>query len=232
MSHVKQSDPATPADPVPNLYADRDPRKLEPYYSRHALAMTAEGLHAKHAIAEELAWRDQRIATLEAALVHHDANMAELVKRFDVVAAERDAVASVLTDEALQHDPHKGPLSLAERAKLVLENWQGASDAEDVAQTELTRLRSAQTEIAAMSTEIRRANAAETEMRKRCEAWERAVPRCGYFGNAPCPNAATQEQFGGMCDEFNLLYWCDEHADGKETSPVGWAHLLREGDGK
>lgn len=49
------------------LYAKRDPRKLEPFYSQHIAAMTAERLDAKHAIAEELAFRDQRIAMLEGA---------------------------------------------------------------------------------------------------------------------------------------------------------------------
>lgn len=41
-----------------------DPRKLEPHFSRHMLAMTAEGLHDKSAIAEQLAWRDQTIEQL------------------------------------------------------------------------------------------------------------------------------------------------------------------------
>ena len=56
------------------LYADRDPSTLEPHYSAHVCAMTAEALHAKSAIAAELAWRDKRIAELEAAaapLVFH-----------------------------------------------------------------------------------------------------------------------------------------------------------------
>jgi len=47
-------------------YADRDPRKLEPHYSKHVSAMTREALHSKHAIAEELAYRDQKIERLEA----------------------------------------------------------------------------------------------------------------------------------------------------------------------
>lgn len=41
---------------------------LEPYYSRHIGAMTSEQLHDKADIAEQLAWRDQRIAELEEAL--------------------------------------------------------------------------------------------------------------------------------------------------------------------
>lgn len=42
-------------------YANRKPWELEPYYSRHVSAMTTENLHSKHAIACELAWRDQQI---------------------------------------------------------------------------------------------------------------------------------------------------------------------------
>jgi uncharacterized coiled-coil DUF342 family protein len=40
------------------------PWNLEPYYSRHVSAMTAEGLHGKAEIAEQLAWRDKQIAEL------------------------------------------------------------------------------------------------------------------------------------------------------------------------
>jgi hypothetical protein len=47
-----------------NLYADRDPDQLEPHYYRHIMAMTAEDLHRKSAIAAELAYRDQRIERL------------------------------------------------------------------------------------------------------------------------------------------------------------------------
>lgn len=44
------------------------PWDLEPHYGKHVSAMTSKGLHAKHAIAIQLAWRDQRIETLEAEL--------------------------------------------------------------------------------------------------------------------------------------------------------------------
>lgn len=47
------------------LYAERDPRDLEPYFSRHMMAMTAEKLNTKAAIAEELAYRDKQIHALE-----------------------------------------------------------------------------------------------------------------------------------------------------------------------
>ena len=42
-------------------YADRDPRELEPHFSKHMSAMTEEDLHSKAAIAEELAYRDRVI---------------------------------------------------------------------------------------------------------------------------------------------------------------------------
>lgn len=54
-----------PADSRPvgePLYAARNARDLEPYYSIHVEAMTAEDLNDKSAIAAELAWRDQRLA--------------------------------------------------------------------------------------------------------------------------------------------------------------------------
>lgn len=42
------------------------PWELEPHYSHHVGAMTAEGLHEKADIAFQLALRDKRIAELEA----------------------------------------------------------------------------------------------------------------------------------------------------------------------
>ena len=40
-------------------------RTLEPWFSKHMMAMTVEGLHAKSEIAVELARRDKRIKELE-----------------------------------------------------------------------------------------------------------------------------------------------------------------------
>ena len=45
--------------------APKDHWTLEPFYSRHVLAMTAEDLYYKSDIAAELAWRDKQIAELE-----------------------------------------------------------------------------------------------------------------------------------------------------------------------
>lgn len=54
-------------------YAERDIMALDisgNHYSRHISAMTSEGLHSKSDIAAELAWRDARIAELEARTVN------------------------------------------------------------------------------------------------------------------------------------------------------------------
>jgi hypothetical protein len=53
---------------VPTYPLNLKPWELEPHYSRHVAAMTEEGLHDKAAIAEQLAWRDKRIAELETKL--------------------------------------------------------------------------------------------------------------------------------------------------------------------
>ena len=53
------------------LYAERDICEQDEkggFYFKHALAMTAEGLHSKSDIAAELAHRDLRIQQLEAVL--------------------------------------------------------------------------------------------------------------------------------------------------------------------
>ena len=48
------------------LYPKLDPRELEPHFSQHMQAMTSERLYSKADIAIQLAWRDKRIAELEA----------------------------------------------------------------------------------------------------------------------------------------------------------------------
>ncbi|MCG7948021.1 MAG: hypothetical protein N0C84_16900 [Candidatus Thiodiazotropha taylori] len=46
-------------------YSDRDIENLGGFYTRHAMAMTEEGLHEKSDIAAELGWRDQQIEQLK-----------------------------------------------------------------------------------------------------------------------------------------------------------------------
>jgi len=43
-------------------YANRDPRSMGKFYTKHVNAMTEEGLHEKSDIAAELAWRDIQTA--------------------------------------------------------------------------------------------------------------------------------------------------------------------------
>ena len=66
---VELGDRGRRGDPVTEkLYARRDPMALEPHFTRHMLAMTAEGLDEKGDIALELAWRDAQIERLAARL--------------------------------------------------------------------------------------------------------------------------------------------------------------------
>ncbi len=59
-------------------YADRDHEAQGEHYVRHVSAMTAEGLHAKSAIAAELAHRDIEIAALRKRAEEDAATIAEL----------------------------------------------------------------------------------------------------------------------------------------------------------
>lgn len=60
------------------LYAERDPDEIEPYRIRHVMAMTAEGLHSKSDIADELAYRDKVIAAQADELTAAKQRIAEL----------------------------------------------------------------------------------------------------------------------------------------------------------
>ena len=51
---------------VSDLYPDHRPWDLEPHYHNHVGGMTEFRLHRKSDIALQLAWRDKRIAELEA----------------------------------------------------------------------------------------------------------------------------------------------------------------------
>jgi ketosteroid isomerase-like protein len=50
------------------LYPPQDPQALGRYYTDHVAGMTEAGLDGKAEIAEQLAWRDKRIAELETKL--------------------------------------------------------------------------------------------------------------------------------------------------------------------
>ena len=64
------------------LYAKRIPSELQPWFSQHMEAMTAENLHSKGEIAMELAWRDKQIdklnKSIDGLLVSLDVQQAEI----------------------------------------------------------------------------------------------------------------------------------------------------------
>lgn len=104
------------------LYADRRPWDLEPHYSAHVMAMTAEDLHSKADIAAELAFRDKEIERLcaEAKILkhHHDQWMDAangLLKTNDALRAEveqlksiRDSVVAVLHSDLVKAGLNEG----------------------------------------------------------------------------------------------------------------------------
>lgn len=69
------------------LYPDLKPWELEPHYSRHVSAMTAEALHSKADIAAQLAWRDKTIAELRSEL---DIRTQELANVESVMGVQRE----------------------------------------------------------------------------------------------------------------------------------------------
>lgn len=69
--HARPDAVAGPVErPVRPLYAERDHAAQGDYYTRHVDAMTREGLHAKSAIAGELAHRDMEIERLRVTLAN------------------------------------------------------------------------------------------------------------------------------------------------------------------
>lgn len=77
--------------PTARLYGDRDPVAQGKYFLRHMDAMTAEGLHSKAAIAEELAHRDILIDQLQTALAAYkgrDAAKQLVINQLEALNAE------------------------------------------------------------------------------------------------------------------------------------------------
>lgn len=58
------------------LYPKQNPETLDPYYSAHVNAMTAEDLHRKSSIAEQLAWRDKELDELRTRLAEVEKDAA------------------------------------------------------------------------------------------------------------------------------------------------------------
>lgn len=73
------------------LYAERDYDEIEPYRMKHVMAMTAEGLHSKSDIADELAYRDKVIAEQAEQLTAAKQRIAELEKDADILQTNLDA---------------------------------------------------------------------------------------------------------------------------------------------
>ena len=67
-----------------NQYADRDHRAQGDYYLRHVSAMTGEGLHAKSAIAGELAHRDMVIDAQAAEIKRLRGALGLIVRRHEL----------------------------------------------------------------------------------------------------------------------------------------------------
>jgi hypothetical protein len=74
------------------LYGCSNLHTLEPYYSRHIAAMTAEGLHSKSDIAAELAFRDREIVRLQETVAQAGSFLSGLFLSMDEKNAQRDKV--------------------------------------------------------------------------------------------------------------------------------------------
>ena len=74
-------------------YAPRDAAELEPFYSRHVSAMTAEGLHSKSAIAAELAYRDKALTDTQ----------AKLARALDAIGTARHYLKAAMPERANAH---------------------------------------------------------------------------------------------------------------------------------
>lgn len=120
----------TDKQPEALQYANRDSMALGEYYLRHISAMTSEALHAKSAIAAELAHRDREIdcqhAELETLRAGYEAARLEIESlraRCVEPAGEYPALPEI-------KDMHNGPqqLNLSDRAMWVL-GWNECRDA-------------------------------------------------------------------------------------------------------
>lgn len=58
-----------------------------------------------------------------------------------------------------------------------------------------------------------------------------ALPRCQHVDDGPngavCSNISTHEEHGGMTDDYNLRYWCDEHVENRGDAETDWAKFVR-----
>lgn len=102
-------------------YRNHDPlavMKTE-YYGRHVAAMTAEDLHGKGEIAEELAFRDMEIATLKLAHREMEKSLFEAVAKLKQTAMEASRLQNICVmahDRFLRADTDIEILEILERA--------------------------------------------------------------------------------------------------------------------
>lgn len=91
-------------DPTSNqkLYAERDHYQLSPQYERHLLAMTAEGLYSKSAIAAELAYRDIEIERLRPMAESWESYEAAQERKAEMQPVETTALVSVKDEREIE----------------------------------------------------------------------------------------------------------------------------------
>lgn len=57
-------------------------------------------------------------------------------------------------------------------------------------------------------------------------------PKCEHIDINCCGRTSRREETGGMGDDFNVLYWCDEHGEwprrGGDVYDTDWAALARK----
>jgi chromosome segregation ATPase len=83
-------------------YSERNPIKLGDYYTKHIMAMTAEGLHDKSAIAAELAYRDKLIDEFEADCKHYAEDCNTALNEVDELEAACKTLSKQCVDEAAE----------------------------------------------------------------------------------------------------------------------------------
>lgn len=100
------------------LYPEQDPESLEPFYTRHLQAMTAEGLHEKSDIAAQLAVRDQQLNMVLMA----NSSWAGTFERFNAEVESMRKLVERLRDEDSWRNAHRKLMTKV--AKLITSNAQ------------------------------------------------------------------------------------------------------------
>ena len=86
------------------LYGHREEGTESDFYIQHVMAMTGEKLHSKAEIAAELAYRDQRIAELEAQLASAEQpDLAEALRLLKLAACPANCYGGAIDCGGYQH---------------------------------------------------------------------------------------------------------------------------------